>query len=50
MNDEGLADSKPLAPFVYPDFTQESVRRWGARRVANARHRAPHTGIMPIMP
>jgi hypothetical protein len=27
MNDEGLADAKPLTPFVYPDFTQESVRR-----------------------
>jgi hypothetical protein len=23
MNDEGLADEPPLAPFVYPDFTQE---------------------------
>jgi hypothetical protein len=26
MNDEGLADGEPLTPFVYPDFTQESVR------------------------
>jgi hypothetical protein len=23
MNDEGLADEPPLAPFVFPDFTQE---------------------------
>jgi hypothetical protein len=25
MHDEGLADAAPLAPFVYPDFTQELV-------------------------
>ena len=25
MKNEGLATSKPLTPFVYPDFTQELV-------------------------
>jgi hypothetical protein len=33
MNDEGLADVTPLTPFVYPDFTQESVRDFVDRSV-----------------
>jgi hypothetical protein len=27
MDGEGLATQQPLAPFVYPDFTQELLRR-----------------------
>jgi hypothetical protein len=27
MNDEGLADATAANPFVYPDFTQQLVRR-----------------------
>jgi hypothetical protein len=30
MNDEGLATQHPLTPFVYQDFTQESVCRPGS--------------------
>jgi 4'-phosphopantetheinyl transferase EntD len=31
IDNEGLADARPLTPFVYPDFTQESVCRQCAR-------------------
>ena len=32
MSDEGLADVGAANPFVYPDFTQELVRRRAAAR------------------
>jgi hypothetical protein len=37
MTDEGLADVEAANPFVYPDFTQESVRpsRVGAAQASS---------------
>ena len=32
MNDEGLAAAASANPFVYPDFTQESVSRLASPR------------------
>jgi hypothetical protein len=43
MNDEGLAGrSKPLTPFVYPDFTQEVVRRADPITAGEDQDRAGH--------
>jgi len=47
MNDEGLADVEPLTPFVYPDFTQESVL---AARLRCVTPRSPEGGAEPQMP
>jgi len=41
---------KPLAPFVYPDFTQESVPPLGRVASPMPDTRAPQMSIMPIMP